>query len=413
MSKLALLGGKPVRTQPFSAWPVFDAAEEELLLKVLRSRNWGGYPAPNVHTRAFGEAFAKATDAGYGILCANGSITLELALRAGGIQAGDEVIVPTYTWLATAGAAVYVNAVPVFVDVTPDDYTLDPALVEAAITDKTRAVIAVHLASSAADIDRLKAICAKHKLLFIEDCAHAHGGKWNGRGLGSHGDFGSFSFQSSKLMTSGEGGLVTTNDLALADRVQAIVNCGRKEPGYDHFEGEVFGNNYRATEFQAAVLLAQLKKLPALTKRRAQNAETFLNGLAEIPGLTPLKHDPRLTTPAHYQVVVKYDPQGFKGLHRDRFLKALLAEGIEADGDFYEPIQERPLFRPPLASFPQLKKRYPKGIHAGVAHTPVAHKAAYEEAIWLHYPHFSGTKKDVTDILNAMRKIHDHVDELL
>lgn len=413
MPKLAIKGGKTLRSKPFPSWPPYDKGEEEGLLRVLHSQNWGGYPSPNVTIDAFAKAFAKAQDAAYGVACANGSITLELALRVAGIKAGDEVIVPTYTWIATAGAPVNVNAVPVFVDVNPDDYTIDCNAVEAAITEKTRAVICVHLGSSASDLDRLKAICEKHNLILIEDCAHCHGGKWNGKGLGSHGHFGSFSFQSSKLMTAGEGGLVTTNNKLYEELLQSYVNCGRKQPGYDSFKNDVYSSNFRMTEFQAAVLLAQLKKLPGFTKKRSANVDHFLNNLDAIPGLTPLKRDARLTTAHHYQVIIKYDPQGFKGLHRDRFLEALACEGVMADGDFYEPIQERPIFRPSLAQFPQLKKRYPKGIDASVATTPVARKAAYEEAIWLHYPYFMGTQKDVDDILKAMKKIQDNVDELL
>ncbi len=413
MSKLALKGGKPLRSKPYPSWPPYDKREETQLLEVLHSQNWGGYPSPNVKAGEFARRFAAAHDAKYGVCLANGSVTLEVALRAGGVTAGDEVIVPSYTWLATAGCAVYVNAVPVFVDVTPQNYTLDCDAVEAAITPRTRAVIPVHLASSIADLDRLKRICKKHDLLLIEDCAHAHGAKWRGKGVGSHGDFGSFSFQSSKLMTSGEGGALIMNKKELEEKTQSIVNCGRKEWGYDSFKGTVFGNNYRLSEFQAGVLIAQLDKLPAFTQKRAKNAAALTEALAAIEGIGVIRPDKRTTVSAHYQYVFKYDPAGFKGLHRDRFLEALAAEGIMADGDFYEPIHERPIFDPRMSDFPQLKKRYKKGITFKSADTPVAHKAAYDEAVWLHYPYLMGTKSDVLDIARAVKKIQKNVDDLL
>jgi len=413
MAKLAINGGKPLRTKSYPAWPPFDALEEKQILETLRSHNWGGYPSPNVKASEFARRFSAAHDAKYGVCCANGSLTLEAALRAMDIQAGDEVIVPTYTWIATAACAVFVNAVPVFVDINKNDYTIDVKQVEAAITKRTRAVIPVHLGSSIANIDALKKICKKNDLVLIEDCAHAHGAKWKNKGVGSFGDFGSFSFQSSKLMTAGEGGIILTNNKEYEEKLQSIVNCGRKEYGYDSYKGRVFGNNYRISDIQAAVLLAQLDHLPKLTATRARNGETLTELLNEIKGITTLKRDKRVTTKTHYQYIFKYNPKGFKGLHRDQFLQALAAEGIMADGDFYEPIQGRDGFSPSLKQFPQLKKRYPKGITANVAETPVAQKAAYEEAVWLHYPYLSGTKKDVTDIVKAILKIQKNVDELL
>lgn len=413
MAKLAINGGRALRQKAYPAWPPYNGNEEEELLKVLHSHNWGGYPSPNVKAALFARQFAAAHDAEYGVCVANGSITLEASLRAMGIEAGDEVIVPSYTWIATAACAVFTNAVPVFVDVRKDNYTIDIKQVEAAITPRTRAVIPVHLASSVADLDGLKRICKKHDLVLIEDCAHAHGAKWRGKGIGSHGDFGSFSFQSSKLMTSGEGGIVLTSNKEYEEKLQSIVNCGRKEWGYNSYKGRVFGNNYRISELQAAVLIGQLKKLNSLTARREENGEYLTDLLQDIKGIKTLKIDKRVTTRTHYQYVFKYDPRGFKGLHRDRFLQALAAEGIMADGDFYEPIQARPGFSPSLKQFPFLKKRYPKGITKDVAHTPVTQKAAYEEAVWLHYPYLMGAMKDVKDVVRAILKVQANVDELL
>ncbi len=414
MAKCAIKGGNSVRTKSWPAWPTYTEREKELLLKVLESRNWGGYPSPNVYAKKFGAAFAAYQDAKYGVCCANGTVSLEMCLRAGGLKAGDEVIVPPYTWIATAVAAVTLNCVPVFADVTAANYTIDPDIVETLITDKTRAIICVHLGSSIADLDRLKDIAQKHNLILVEDCAHMHGGKWRGKGVGSHGDFGSFSMQSSKLMTSGEGGLVTTNDHTFNQKLLSLVNCGRKGPGYDDFAGNLLGWNYRIGEFQAAVLLAQLERLEEATKHRAAMAAYLTAQLDAIDGIATIKYDERTTQPAHYQYIFKYDPAGFKGLHRDKFLEALAAEGMFFDGDFYEPIPGRDIVPLRASEYPMLRARYGDECNASNGGDfPVTRKATFDEAVWMHYPYLMGGKEDIDDIVAAIRKIQDNVDELL
>ena len=415
MAKLAYHGGRRVRSKPFMSWPEFDKREERYLLKTLRSRNWGGYPSPNNRASEFAARFAAAHDARYGVCAANGTVTLEMALKAGGLIAGDEVITTPYTWVATAAAAVTVNMVPVFVDVDPETYCIDPKLIEDAITPRTRAIICVHLGSTICDLDALKRIAKKYKLVLIEDCAHAHGGKWRNRGVGSHGDFGSFSFQSSKLMTAGEGGMVTTNSKTYEMLLQSLVNCGRKDPGYDSYSGRVLGWNYRLADLQAAVLLGQLDRLEKVTEKRQKNALYLTQQLDEIEGLTTLKRDRRITTSPHYQFIFKYDPRGFKGLHRDDFLAALSAEGVDMDGDFYVPVYENELFAVSALDWPMIKKRYGDAIQGSrrLPRCPVATRAAYEEACWLHYPALMGTRKDIDDVAAAIRKVQDNVDQIL
>jgi dTDP-4-amino-4,6-dideoxygalactose transaminase len=417
MSKLALFGGTPVAsTPPRVDWPLYDEREERYLLEVLRSRMWGGFPSPSPKAAAFGERFAQHHGAEHGICVTNGSVTLEVALTALDIEAGDEVIVPCYTWIATAVCAVHTNAVPVLVDVDPDSYCIDCDQVEAAITDRTRAIIPVHLGANMADMDRIMDIAKRHDLAVIEDCAHAHGSQWRGRGAGSIGDIGSFSFQRSKLMTSGEGGALITSSDDLAQRCHAIVNCGRKEPGYDAFEGTPLGVNARLTDFQAAILLAQLERLPEATRIRAEAAEYLAKGLAEVGGLVPLAKDERITTRAAYQLVSKYDPDAFGGVHRDVFLSALEAEGIDADGPFYVPLPDHPLFTAESRHWPMLRARYGEGIKdardRGVFDLPVATNAAYNEAVWLHYPYLMAGREKLDQIIEAVAKIRANVDEL-
>jgi len=411
--KLALLGGAPVCRRPVAArWPERHAAGRDALLAVFEDGGWGGYPEPGPRAEAFARGFAAAHDARHGICAANGSLTLEVALAALGLEAGDEVIVPAYTWVATAACAVRLNAVPVFVDVEPRSWCIDPDALQAAVGERTRAVIPVHLGASLADLDRILEIARRHGLRVVEDCAHAHGARWRGKGAGSWGDLGSFSFQSSKLMTAGEGGALVTSDDDLAARCHSLVNCGRHEGSYAHLEEWLFGTNARMTELQAAVLLAQLERLPALTERRARAIERLTRGLLELGGLAPLHRDERITTQAAYEWVLRYDAESFAGIPRQRFLEALAAEGVAAHGPFYVPLPDHPLMNPHSAQWPMLRERYGAGIRApencSRLHFPVAHGAAYEEAVWLHHSYLLGEPDDLDRIVEAVAKVKRH-----
>jgi L-glutamine:scyllo-inosose aminotransferase len=407
MARLALAGGTPVRTAPFPQWPDFDERERTLLLEALEARSWGGYPFPNTLADRFASTFAAAHDAKHAFAVSNGTIAIEVALVAAGLRPGDEVIVPAYTFEASAAPVLRLGGVPVFVDVLPDTYCLDPAAAEAAITSRTRALLPVHLAMCMADLDALAALAAKHGLRVIEDCAHAHGAKWKGKGAGSLGHAGAFSLQTTKLLTAGEGGVVTTGDDEIAERVESYANCGRASRT-DRFGHRLLGYNYRLTELQAAVLLGQLEKLPGQTALRARRAERLADGLAAIPGLSLLRPDPRQTTQAFYHYVFKYDPAAFGGASRDRFVAALEAEGVPCDGLFYEPVYRSTLFDVDPADFPALGGRRPwEGTHC-----PVAEKAAFEESVWLPHRILLGTEKDVDSVLEAIAKIRANVDEL-
>lgn len=412
MGRLAITGGDSVRKDPFPPWPQFDHRELNALEEVLRSGNWGGVPFPNTKAREFAERFAAFQDARFGICVANGTVALEVALRAAGIEAGDEVVVPAYTWLATAVAAVYLNAVPVVVDIDPDTYCMDPDALAGAVTDRTRAVIPVHLAMGIADMDRIGEIAEQRGLAVIEDCARMHGGRWRGKGVGSIGDIGCFSFQSSKVMTSGEGGIILTNRAELAQRCQSLVNCGRKEPGYDSFDGWMLGWNYRMTEFQAAVLLAQLERLDDQTHLREQNAAYLSRRLEEIGGVRPLVRDPRATRVAHYEYLFRYSSEEFKGLPRDRFIEALIAEGIPCES-YHFLVHRSPLFALKASQYPEARRRYGEEYVPEQVSCPVAERAAYREAVYLHHPMLLSKKQDMDDIADAIIKIKTNVHELL
>ena len=412
MGKLAITGGKPTRKKAFSPWPIFTQRERQRLLEVLKSRNWGGYPFPNKLAHAFAQRFAKFHGARYGLAVTNGTVAIQIALAAAGIKPGDEVIVPAYTWEGTVGPVLLLNAVPVFVDVDPATYCLDAKLIERALTPKTRAILPVHLAMRFADMDAISEIARARNLVVIEDCAHAHGGKWRDKGAGASGDLGCFSFQSSKLMTAGEGGAVITSNLEFYERAQSYMNCGRASLT-DQYQHRLIGFNYRITELQAAILEAQLERLPKQAKVRQANMDHFEKRLRGTPGLGFLERDPRNTKVAAYQYVFKYSPEHFAGIPRAAFLGALQVEGVPCDGLFYEPVYKSALFPVNPDDWPALSWGRPQPLDLKTLyHCPVSERAAYVESVWLPHHIFLGSKKDTDDIADAVLKILENIEEL-
>jgi dTDP-4-amino-4,6-dideoxygalactose transaminase len=403
MSELAILGGNPVRMQPFSRWPQYLPSDAARLQQVLESGHWGGFPVPSPYAREFAEKFAELHGARYGLCIANGTIALIAALRAAGVGFGDEVIVPAYTWDGTATAVLFAGGVPVFVDVDPDTYCLDVASAERAITPRTRAIIPVHLAMRFTDMNALGALAKKHHLKIIEDCAHAHGGQFEGRGAGSMGDLGCFSFQESKLMTAGEGGIVLTNSVAHFEHLQSQVNCGRASLT-DEFQQQVLGSNYRMTEWQSAMLLGQLEMLAELGQKRARSSKRLGEALSNLDGVRPLPPQPGLTRETNYCYVFQYRNASFG---RDLFCAALEAEGIPCDGRFYEPVYRSPLF----CASPEISPQLRDVSYTEVA-CPVSERAAYEEAVWLPQFLLIGEDSDVDDVVRAIAKVLRHSGEL-
>ncbi len=406
MDKLAIRGGAPVRNKPFHPWPVHDEGEAAALTRVLESDNWGGYPSPNDEASLFAAAFAKHHDAKYGVCASNGTVTLQLALRAAGVGRGDEVIVPPLTFVATAAAAIYVGAVPVFADVRRADYCLDPDAVEAAISERTKAVICVHLGASVCDLDRLTDICDQRGLTLIEDCAHIHGAKWKDRGVGSWGQLSSFSFQSSKLMTAGEGGIVLTSDARLEKRLQSMINCGRRELGYHDADIAWLGHNYRLGEFQCALLSAQLKRLEEQAERRAAGFARLDGRLIEIEGVSALEVDERITRRNGYQYIFRYDRAAFADKPKEVVLRALGAEGIPVDEGYWPLNRDHELL--PVESLGQFYDEAPRFAADGC---PVA-ADAYAESLWLPHQLFLGPPEDVDAVAEALIKVQRQAGEL-
>lgn len=333
MSKLAIDGGSKVFAENvnFTPWPPVYPEVAEKLAQLYMNHRWSFYGAEELN---FAANFAKYHDAEYGVFMVNGTVTLESALKALGVGPGDEVIVPSWTWLATGMAPLYVGATPVFVDGEKDTFCMDPAAFEAAITPRTKAVIPVHLFGSMADIEKICAIAAAHGIKVVEDCAHAHGGKWNGKGLGSFGDAGSFSFQQSKIMTAGEGGLCTTSDEKLFDLIGRFSHIGYSRGNQqgkpaDPPPRDLDARNYRCTDFQALILQDQLERLEKDSARRQANADFLHAELNKIPGIGTQKPGRCATMQSYYVYCITVDPDALKeGKTRDDVIAALAAEGV-------------------------------------------------------------------------------------
>jgi dTDP-4-amino-4,6-dideoxygalactose transaminase len=404
--KLAIFGGKPVRRKPFSGWPLFGKTEETNLLRVLRSGAWGRLQGKQVER--FERRFAEAHDCKHGIAVVNGTVSLRIALIAAGIRAEDEVIVPPYTFLSTATAVVEANAIPVFADVSLETFNLDPGAVERAITPRSRAIIPVHFAGQVAEMDEIMRLARKHKLILIEDAAHAHGGSYKKKAAGSIGQFGSFSFQSSKNMTAGEGGIITTNDDALADSCRSIQNCGRV-PGGVWYEHHVISGNYRLGEFQGAVLNAQLDRLDQQTKTRDANGRYLAKRLCKLPGLYPQKRSEDHTRNSYHLFMMRLDASQF-GVERGTLLKALKAEGIPSSGGYGYSLNQQPLFRN-KAFGPYLAKVKDR-LDFTKATVPNSDLLCREQALWLEQNIFLGPRSDMDDIERAFEKVYEHRDSL-
>ncbi len=394
---LAINGGTPVRdisSRPWPAWPVYDEREEKALLDVLHSGKWGSFNGTQV--RAFEQEFAQFQDAQYGVCNVNGTASLEVALRAAGLQLGDEVIVPPYTFIATASAVLITNGVPIFADIDPDTYCLDPKAAEAAITPRTRAIIAVHIAGCPADMDAFTALAKKHNLVLIEDCAQAHAAAWCGRKVGAIGDMGCFSFQASKNINAGEGGIILSNNKEYWEKCWSVINVGRVPDGawYDH---RVLGSNYRLTEFQGAILRVQLTRLAEQAARRWENAQFLNRELAKIPGIRPMKVDDRVTMHAYHLYMFRFNQAAFGNMTRPEFLKALSAEGVPCSPG-YGPLYQTDLFRT-QDTVAGTRVDYTK------VSCPVAERACADEAIWLMQSTLLATRQEMQEIVDAVAKV--------
>ena len=401
----AVMGGAPLCTAGYPTWPMWDDNERSRLLQTLDDGGW--WQGDGDVAAGFAQNFAEYHGARFGMALTNGTHTLEAALIACDVGEGDEVLVPGMTFVASASAVLAVNATPVLVDIEPDTLCIDVAAAEAAITDRTKAIIAVHVAGAAADLDALVELCTRRGLRLIEDCAHAHGTFWRGRGVGSWGDFGSFSMQRSKLMTAGEGGVLICNDEQLRDNAWAYADCGRVKGEWFYHHATV-GSNLRMTEWQGAVLQAQLDRFPQQNAVRNENALALIAALAEVPGVRAQRRDPRMNTQGNYCFVFHYDSSQFAGLPLRAFEAALAAEGVPM-GVSYPSLSDLLVFREHRFG-PRLRAHSPS-VEYGQLHLPNA-EAAAASTVWLQHRLLLAEREAVIDVARAVAKLQHHAASL-
>lgn len=408
MATLALSGGIPVRRRPYPPWPVYGPEDASALLGVLHSRHWGGYPHPGPRTVEFETAFARFQGSRHCVLLANGTVALEVALRALSVGDGDEVIVPGLTFSATAHAVCSAGALPVFADVGPDRPIIDIAHIESVMTGRTRVIIPVHLAQHMADMTALRALCERVNVHIVEDCAHAVGQFWAGQGAGTLGDFGAFSHEATKSLTAGEGGTLTVQKQALADRARSIIDCGRPKGAFQEY---TVGTNYRLNEFGAALLTVAVGRLEDQCAQRQTNAEYLESEIRSVANFTITPSDKRITRRNFWKYALRFRPECFpQSVDNQQVAAALTAEGIPC-WHGYPAMHQYDLFQPKLG-FSKAYRETAARMSAGVPELPnsVNHAAT---TIYVNECVFRDGRSGIDDLLTALEKLSDHSDELI
>lgn len=410
--KPALLGGKPVKSNTFPGWPVFDGKEEGELTAILRSGKWGRGNGSRV--AKFEELFAQLMGVRHCLATSSGTASLLTVLNALDIGPGDEVIVPPYTFVACVNVILMCHALPVFVDTDPETLQIDAKKIEAAITPRTAAIMPVHLGGATFDVDALQAIARKHKLPIVEDSCQSHLAEWRGHRTGSFGTAGCFSFQASKNLNSGEGGAILTSSEELVEKCYEFHNNGRGrvQKGYDFSYGKQ-GLNLRLTEFQGGLLATQMTRLQEQSEKRETNAKYLSGMLRESPGLTPAKMYEGCTRNAYHLYMMRYDPGQFSGLPRDKFLKALAAEGIHASGG-YSALNKEPFLKKTFASrgFQTIYSKQRLAQWEEANHLP-ANDRLCSEAVWFTQNMLLGPRSDMDQIAQAVQKIRRYSSDLV
>jgi dTDP-4-amino-4,6-dideoxygalactose transaminase len=404
MAQLAINGGEKTCAVQWPTWPIWDDHERQGLLAVLESGQWWY----GERVQEFEQKYAAFQNARFGVTTTSGTTALETALAALNIGPGDEVIVPPYTFVATASAVLRAGATPIFADIQAHTLCIDPDDLERKITPQTRAIIPVHLAGYVADMDRLCDIARAHNVYLIEDACHSWGSQWRGKGTGAIGHCGVFSFQASKNITSAEGGIVLTDDETLAEDCRSFTNVGRRKGGawYQHFN---VGSNLRLTEFQAALLLAQLSRLEAHTLLRQGNADVITAGLRGIPGIIPIENDARMTRRGYHLYTFRLDLKAL-GISRQRFLEALAAEGVPATPGYVTPLYKNPVFER-ISTDPTMRPYLGERIDYRQVSCPTCEQIC-ADTCWLFHTLLLADEPAMQHIVAAIRKVCENVSEL-
>jgi len=411
----AIIGGKPVRTAGWPVWPQWNpATDEKMLLEVMRSGVWSRKEAVS----EFEKKWAEALGAKRSLAVVNGTNALIASLVNLGVGGGDEVIIPPYTFIATAAAVLQAGAIPVFADVDRETFQIDPAKIEGKITSRTKAIIPVHILGLPADMTRIMEIAKKHGLLVVEDACQSHLAEINHKKTGTFGDAGCFSFQTSKNMPIGEGGAIVSDNEKFMDRCYSYHNYGNP---YGTTVGSVGagtvikGTKLRMTEYQAAIGLAQLKRLDGQTTTRNENAAYLKSKIQDIPGIIPYKLNPGVTRAAFHLFPFRYEKEKFSGLAKEKFVKALAAEGIDCSGGYTE-LNKMPFLKDAFQS-KNFRKMYSAEMLDYNAYLeqnqcPENERLCNEEAVWFPQNVLLGTKSDMDEIAVAIEKIHKNAGEI-
>jgi perosamine synthetase len=410
----AILGGRKIRTKGWPGWPIWDvAADEEPVIKVLRSGVWSRAEA----VAEFEKKWAEMIGAKRCLAVVNGTTALIAAMVQLGIGGGDEVIVPPYTFIATIQSVLQTGAMPIFVDTDPETFQIDAEKIEAQITPRTKAILPVHILGLPADMIKIMAIARKHNLLVVEDACQAWLAEIDHKIVGTFGSAGCFSFQNSKNIPIGEGGAIVSDDEALMDRCFSYHNYGYP---YGTMIGEVSsgaviaGTKLRMTEYQAAIGLAQMKRLEAQTTKRNINAAYLSSQIMKTPGILPFKFNQKVTRAAYHLYPFRYKKEEFKGLTRDQFIKALAAEGIPASNG-YMPLNKQPYLADAFKS-KNFRLMHPPELLDYRKYTErnqcPANDRLCEEAVWFAQNMLLAEKSDMDDIAAAIDRIHQSADKI-
>ena len=398
MGKLAINGGTPVRNKPYHPWTVYTDLDKAGLEKTYYQQSW----APGgENNRRFREEFAAFSGVKHCLTVANGTVSIELILRALGLGRGDEVIVPPYTFIASISALIYAGVKPVFADVDEATFQLSPEAAEKVITPRTKAIMPVYVGGRPADLDAFTALCEKYGLYLIGDAAQAVGAEYKGKGIGNYGIATSISCQNSKNLTCGEGGLVLTNDDALYEKMVDILNCGKDALG----NYSALGLMNEMSELQASMLNTQFAAFPEQLARRQANGELLDRLLADVDIVLPAPRDPKITRNAYHLYLLRMNREKLQGISRDTLLKALRAEGIGCAPGYL-----------PVYTFPCLQSEYTRKCIGGEINvnpdTPATQRLCNETGIWFLQNMMLSEPEAMEEIAAALRKIGENLDEL-
>jgi perosamine synthetase len=405
--KLAINGGDKVHPGTWPQWPVWDQAAEKNITDMLRTGRW--WLGDGEHVADFENRYAGLMGAKRCLATASGTTALIIALKALGVDAGDEVLVSPYTFIASYNVIFMNKALPVFVDSDPETFLMDPSKIESRITDRTTAILPVHIYGLPVDMDSVNAVAGKHNLKVVEDACQAWLGEYRGKKTGTLGDAGCFSFQNSKNLPAGEGGAILSNNETLIDRCNSLHNCGRPVGSMPRTSAyPISGTNFRMQQFQGLILMSQMNRILKDADIRLANALYLSARLKEIPGIIPFKPADGAERSAYHLYPFRYIGKEFNGASKERFIRALNAEGIPCSAG-YGPQNKDGLIEDMLTSkgfkrlFPEsrLKQWREENVLPG-------NDKLCNEAVVFYQSILLSSRSDIEDIVKAIAKIYEN-----